>query len=155
MSMEYLRSWKMQNRYYDTKGDLYSDERCDWLEEQKIKWERWHRRTFTPLFFRRQMPDLFPVVQNPFRRADKEEVRARVTIEDVLNHLGIPYEMRNGKATFSAPCHDDKRPSASTYADGTRWHCHPCNFGGDIFHLHGTATGSPFPESVEALNQIA
>ena len=52
------------------------------------------------------------------------EVKARVSLVDVLNYYGI--EVENNKAR--CPYHDDQKPSLSIR--GNRWRCWVCNFSG-------------------------
>lgn len=70
-------------------------------------------------------------------RFSKEGVRANLSLEYVCAHYGVELN-KQGKA--KCPFHEDHDPSFRLYMDDEgvqRWHCFPCQDGGDVFDLIG------------------
>lgn len=62
-----------------------------------------------------------------------EEIKARVSMRDILEHYNI-YPTR-GTNIYRCPFHDDRRPSASIIKSCDKFHCFSCNWTGDIFDV--------------------
>lgn len=152
--MSYLPSWKLENNYPLT----MSDEVCDWWED--IKRERTiYERRFTKYFFRNIFKDYVKEMEekNPFSATaytDKETVREKVDVRNLLDSCGITYREIAGKLQFSCFKHDDKRPSASFDLTKKYYYCFSCSEGGDIFTFYSKLNGIGFAQSVEELNRI-
>lgn len=63
-----------------------------------------------------------------------EEIKARVTVEDVLQRYGYDEPDRHG--FLSCPLHSgDGTPSFKVYPEGKGWYCFGCHKGGDVITL--------------------
>jgi hypothetical protein len=74
----------------------------------------------------------------------KEELKAKLPLAYVAAQLGITLD-HDLKAL--CPFHEDRNPSFHLWRgdDGIeRWHCYPCNLGGDLFDLIQRARGADF-----------
>lgn len=78
-----------------------------------------------------------------------QEVRERVSAEDVARRYGLQFD-RRGWAL--CPFHRDRHPSMS-FRNG-RYHCWVCDLQGDSIDLTGRLLGLDAMEAVEQLNQI-
>lgn len=68
--------------------------------------------------------------QHPVLAAD---VAALVTMPELLDTLGIGVNTRTRRAP--CPLHNGSNPTAFSWIDGGRWHCHSCGKGGDKLTL--------------------
>jgi 5S rRNA maturation endonuclease (ribonuclease M5) len=72
--------------------------------------------------------------QDNNRRKQVELFRKK--LPEYLEALGFGPEFIGGALKMRCPFHDDTNPSFEVYGEElTRWHCHPCGCGGDIFDL--------------------
>jgi len=84
---------------------------------------------------------------------DFEEVKAKVSIVDGLQKLGIDnLQVRNGQLRGSCPCCNDQNPRAFvvTVAKGV-WFCFSCKEGGDVLTLVAKVKGISVREAAQWL----
>jgi DNA primase len=73
------------------------------------------------------------------------EVKARTTLSEVCNALGIHWDKRTKKLRCVA--HPDNTPSATIYREHLK--CFDCGFSGDVFDVVGARLGLTFKESLQ------
>lgn len=93
---------------------------------------------------------------NPFDGLpDKDFLKANLPLQFVCSRLGI-HLSRDGKS--KCPLHSpDNDPSFQLYQadDGhMRWHCFPCERGGDIFSIIQAVEGCSFPEALKRAQEF-
>jgi hypothetical protein len=71
-----------------------------------------------------------PMKDSPLKRAI-----ATLTIPVLWHRLGLPGQV-TGNCRVRSPLRDDRSPSFSIYAGGTRWKDHGTGQGGDSFNLY-------------------
>lgn len=76
-----------------------------------------------------------------------EAIKARVSIKDLFEVMGIKYKVK----TACCPLHPDNRPSMS-FNDKGLWYCFVCGIGGDIVKLVMLVENLGFKESLHWLN---
>lgn len=85
---------------------------------------------------------------------DKDFLKANLPLQFVCSQLGIVLG-QDGKGI--CPMHDDRTPSWRLYEgdDGfMRWHCFPCDRGGDIFSAIMYVEGVSFPDSLKRAQEM-
>lgn len=156
MADEYRHGWKAERGYYDTFPAFrwLSDEECDWWEVQK----RDHLEKLETSMPRtdRAWRRLFGLL-NIFERRelDKEEVKERVDMRQLLHNYGVGAAMP-GMATqriFKCPFHDDRSPSFSVDFKRKLWNCHAGDGGGDCFSFVMRMENCTFAEALHILDQ--
>ena len=93
----------------------------------------------------------FRVPQAAPLRVDWEAEKGRIDLAGVITReIGRP-DMRNGRAWYRCPFHEDKKPSliARTLSDGRqRWKCYGCGSRGDVAGFVMMFKAMTFPEAV-------
>ncbi|PPU11967.1 CHC2 zinc finger domain-containing protein [Xanthomonas arboricola] len=88
---------------------------------------------------------------------DVEALLEKVTLEDLVNRLGLKTERRGHQITAVCPFHQDTRPSLNLYAAAkgmpAHHHCFACGAHGNAIDLVKQVNGSDFKASVEWLAQ--
>ena len=84
---------------------------------------------------------------------DAHEIAALVPMAELLPALGFAADTR----TRRAPCvlHGGRNPSAFSWREDGRWHCHSCGRGGDRIALVREARSCSFREAVTFLAGLA
>jgi DNA primase len=85
------------------------------------------------------------------RRADIDEVRARVNIADIVgDHVALK-SAGVGSLKGLCPFHDERSPSFHVRPQVGRYHCFGCGEDGDVFTFLQKMDGATFSEAVERL----
>jgi len=84
------------------------------------------------------------------RQFDVEQIRSRLSILDVLREHNIRVRHRN-RADHSCT----GRTAGTLAFTASKWHCHRCQAGGDVFSLYMHLNGSSFADAVKELAVIA
>lgn len=153
MSQEYRLGWKAERGYWDRdRGGWLSDEECDWWERLKAA----HLSTLQETLPRtedawRRAFDLLPPL--PKSKIDKDEVKSRVDMLDLVTKYGAKVRGTGRRATGKCPFHDDRGPSFSVDLDRKLWHCFSGCGGGDCFSFVERMEDCEFYEAVKILNR--
>lgn len=75
----------------------------------------------------------------PRCRYDREEIKRRLSIPDLLRHYG--HEAQGKVIRCPLPGHKDTNPSFSIIEGGQAFKCHGCGRGGDVLALHSYLDG--------------
>ena len=62
-----------------------------------------------------------------------EEIKARVSIEDILNHYGIDLRRRKDELIGICPFHEETKGSFSANVTKNIWQCFGCKRSGNLF----------------------
>lgn len=154
MADEYRHGWKAERGYCDTFPAFrwLSDEECDWWEVQK----RDHLEKLETSMPRtdRAWRRLFGLL-NIFERRelDKEEVKERVDMRQLLHKYGVGSAESSHQRIFKCPFHDDRSPSFSVDFKRKLWNCHAGDGGGDCFSFVMRMENCTFAEALHILDQ--
>jgi hypothetical protein len=78
------------------------------------------------------------------------DLKARVDIRDIFNHLGIlVIPSGTNRELYQCPAHPDKHPSGVVYKDQGTYNCYQCNANGDVFDIVMAMRGVRFMEAVD------
>lgn len=154
MTHDYMTSWKAARGYADSGPPFrwLSDEECDWWEEQK----KLHAEGL-----RSSMPRSEDAWRRLFRllppesgsKIDKDEVRSRVDMQDLLGRYGVAkIRVFGRRATGLCPFHSERTASFSVDLERKLWYCHAEARGGDCFSFVMEAEDCTFSEAVRILN---
>ncbi len=152
MSHEYRPIWKAERGYFDLqKAEWLSDEECDRIENLK----REHRTSLSLSLPRtedawRRAFGLIP--EEPKRKIDKDEVRERVDMLDLVTKNGAKMRSFGRRASGTCPFHEDRLSSFSVDLDRKLWNCFAGCGGGDCFSFVMRLEECTFYESVKILN---
>lgn len=83
--------------------------------------------------------------------SDKEELKARINIADVVGDYVALKPSGSGSYKGLCPFHDEKSPSMTVTPAKGMFHCFGCNTGGDVFKFLGDIEKLSFYETVEKL----
>lgn len=86
---------------------------------------------------------------------DKNEVKAAVSILDVVRGYGVKLHRIGAKWQGLCPLHREDSPSFTVYPDTGSFFCFGCDEGGDVFDLVMLKENVSFPEAVEKLGRGA
>jgi hypothetical protein len=149
---DYSLRWKLANGYYDG-ATVMSDEECDWFEEEK----KAHAASLALLLpktedgWRRAFGLLPP---EPKKKVDKDEVKARVDMLDLIGRYGVQKIRHYGRrAAGLCPFHQEKTPSFSVDLEKKLWYCFSEGRGSDCFGFVMEAEDCSFVEAVRILNR--
>jgi len=92
---------------------------------------------------------------------NKEELKKRVSIVDVLTYLNIKFDKRNGDSfKIHCPFHyanlgkEDSKSSCHIYTQDNKYHCYSCGADGDCISLVQKIENVPFQKALEILADI-
>ncbi|MEY4453274.1 MAG: hypothetical protein RIT51_952 [Actinomycetota bacterium] len=83
--------------------------------------------------------------------SDKEELKARINIADVVGDYVALKPAGGGSYKGLCPFHDEKSPSMTVTPSKGMYHCFGCGVGGDVFNFLGSIEKLTFYEAVEKL----
>ncbi len=90
----------------------------------------------------------------PKTKVDKDEVKGRVDMLDLIGRYGVQKIRTFGKrATGLCPFHNERTASFSVDLDRKLWYCHAEARGGDCFSFVQEAEDCTFSEAVRTLNR--
>ena len=156
LTYDYRPAWKAARGYYETRPAFrwLSDEEADWWELQK----REHHEALMAAMprsedaWRRLMGLAAP--EELRARLDKDEVRSRVDMLDLLGRYGVDKIRTFGRrASGLCPFHKERTASFSADLDRRVWYCHGCSEGGDCFSFVMRVEDCAFSEAVRILNR--
>ena len=81
----------------------------------------------------------------------KEEIKARIDIVDLVSSYGHNIEYKGGKPWVKCPFHTEKTASCLLKPIEGRFHCFGCGKSGDVFEFVKEAEGITFGEAVKKL----
>lgn len=85
----------------------------------------------------------------------KEEVRHRMSVEEVVGEYLELKPAGGGSLKTTCPFHNEKTPSFYVSKEKQIWHCFGCDKGGDIFAFLMEMEGVEFPEALRLLAKKA
>ncbi len=154
MSDEYRHEWKAERGYYESSPEFrwLSDEECNWWETEK----RAHRERLVASLPRTERVWLSAFGLAPpaltASRIDKDVVKERVDMVDLVTRHGAKMRIFGKKATGTCPLHADRLASFSIDTERKLWHCFAGCGGGDCFTFVQRVEECTFYEAVKILN---
>jgi hypothetical protein len=157
MSFDFLKSYLLSKSHFDItpEGTIrwFSDEESDWWSEMERKW-----RKDNPKPNRYEMQKLFlprfVSLQKERGVLDKEEIRSRHRLEEMVENDGVKLRRCGNRASGCCPFHQERTPSFYIFLDKQRFYCFGCSEKGDIFDYVMKMNGISFKEALIYLNSI-
>jgi DNA primase len=81
----------------------------------------------------------------------KEEVRAKVNIDDLVSSYGFTLKQRGGELWCCCPFHNEKTPSFKVDVSRGTYHCFGCGESGDVFSFVMKQDGISFGDAIRKL----
>lgn len=129
---EYRWSWRVANGY------LYeSDEKIDYIEDQKWEHQQWIKENYSWLTERRLLA-IFGLLPGPVGKKayiTTEELLERIDLQDVISQYAETVLVRDGECMAKCPFHEDKRASLGYNRKKGLWTCYGCGEGGTAIHF--------------------
>jgi putative DNA primase/helicase len=88
-------------------------------------------------------------------RHDKDEILARVRLEQVIEALGVPLKHKGRELVACCPFHKENSPSFTVTPDEQKFFCFGCGAGGNAVEYVMRHQGMEFPAALDYLAQFA
>ena len=152
---EYRREWKLERGYYELDASMrlvvFTDERCDWWERERLAWEREMEEMPRSEFAWRRVMEL-PVMKSG-GRLSVEELKERI---DIVELVGQFTKLRGHGDKFMGCCpiHNERTPSLSVDRKKGVFNCFGCGIGGDVFTFIQKKYGKSFLEALDIAREL-
>ena len=83
---------------------------------------------------------------------DLRELKARVSLGDVVEAAGVRLLGRGRVRQGVCPFHEESAPSFTVYEDSSRFYCFGCGSGGDVLDFVQRTEGLTLPEAIRRLD---
>lgn len=84
--------------------------------------------------------------------ATTDELKQRIDLHDLADKLGL--ERPHSRGNYKSPTHEEKHPSLSIFADGTRWKDHSTDAGGTCIDLVMYVENCEVDEAIRRLHEL-